>query len=134
MTLPNNEIFKARHFVNCQSVGVVYLMYCTCNRFYIGKTKRKFSIRIMEHVKSISNCKDKNIHELPPVARHVVMHHGKNLKGIKFFALDHVHTDIRGGSIDGTLLQLETRWIHKLKATIPPGLNNYLSFKNFFKS
>lgn len=30
----------------------------------------------------------------------------------QFYALDHMHTDIRGGDIDTWLLQIDTRWIH----------------------
>lgn len=56
-----------------------------------------------------------------------------NMNMIKFSALKHVPAHVRGGGIDHTLLQLETKWIHNLNATRYPGLNEYISFKSFLK-
>lgn len=38
-TLPNGQVFRPKHFVNCQTCGVVYLMTCECGAFYVGKTQ-----------------------------------------------------------------------------------------------
>lgn len=46
-------------------------------------------------------------------------------------ALDHVREDPRGGDFDKFVLQHETRWIHRLKALTPPGLNEEISFASF---
>lgn len=40
--LPNGQIHSIRHRTTCQTQGIVYLMQCTCNCFYVGKTKRPF--------------------------------------------------------------------------------------------
>lgn len=65
------------------------------------------------------------------VSRHVGLEHNFDINMIKFTALEHVPIHVRGGSIDHTLLQLETRWIHSLNATRYPRLNEYISFKSF---
>lgn len=65
------------------------------------------------------------------VSRHVGLYHNFDLHMIRFVALEHAPTHVRGGSIDQKLLQLEARWIRTLIATIYPGLNETLSFKPF---
>lgn len=66
-----------------------------------------------------------------PISCHVGLYHGFRLDTITFMALEHMPTYIRGGSNDQKLLQLESHWIHLLKATTYPGLNEMLSFKPF---
>lgn len=39
VNLPNRERFKPKHFVNCRTAGVVYLLLCECGCYYVGKTK-----------------------------------------------------------------------------------------------
>lgn len=121
--------FGSQHFVNCKTVGVVYLMSSICGGYYIWKTKRPFWVRIKEHVNSIENG---NI--TATVGPHVAHFHRYNPKSLKFFALAHIHPNIRGGSIDSWLLCVEARWISKLRATQCPGLNNGISCKSFLKA
>lgn len=51
----------------------------------------------------------------------------------KFAALDIVYADSRGGDFDKRVLQRETQWIHKLRATVYPGMNDMISFKPFLQ-
>lgn len=44
--LPNGEDFKLKHYINCRTTGVVYLLTCECGSFYFGKTKLEFWRRI----------------------------------------------------------------------------------------
>lgn len=37
--LPKGDIFQVKHFANCKTQGVVYIMQCQCGAFYVGKTK-----------------------------------------------------------------------------------------------
>lgn len=37
-TLPNGTKFKPKHYANCKTKGLVYMLMCDCNCFYIGKT------------------------------------------------------------------------------------------------
>lgn len=66
-----------------------------------------------------------------PISRHVGLFHGFKLHTIKCMAFENIPTDVRGGNNDQKLLQLESRWIHLLKATVFPGLNEMLSYKPF---
>lgn len=45
------ESFRCKHFVNCRTAGVVYLMQCECTCFYVGKTKLPFWQQIYRHYK-----------------------------------------------------------------------------------
>ena len=124
--LPNGRIHKLKFRVTCQSVGVVYLASCQCGCFYVGKTKRPFFKRIRDHVNPLYK-------RLMTTAlnRHVGCLHDFDLNAVSFSALEHVPIHVRGGGIDQTLHQLETKWIHQLDATKFPGLNEYISFKPF---
>ena len=124
--LPNGQTHSVRHRVSCQTIGVVYLAKCLCGCFYVGKTKRPFYKRIKDHV-------DPTRKRLmtTTVSRHLGREHNFALDMIKFTALEHVPAHARGGGIDRTLLQLETKWIQLLNATRYPGLNQYISFKSF---
>lgn len=64
-------------------------------------------------------------------SRHVGLQHNFDINMIKFMALKHVPMQVRGGSIDQTLLQLKTRWIYNLNAAMYPGFNKYITFKSF---
>lgn len=125
-TLPNGERYRPRKYVNCQSVGVVYLMACKCGRFYVGKTKQAFRQRIYEHILSIRNGKIDS-----PIALHVGVSHYFDLTVVKFVALEHILAHSRGGDTDKKILRQECRWIYKLQATKPPSLNESTSYKPF---
>lgn len=36
--LPNGRWHKAKHYVDCTTLGVIYLFRCPCSVFYVGKT------------------------------------------------------------------------------------------------
>lgn len=57
--------------------------------------------------------------------------HNKDPHSVRFFALERIHTDVRGGDWDNLILQREARWIHCLAPTQPPGLNDTISYKPF---
>lgn len=42
--LPNGRPYRPHHFFNCKTEGVVYLLTCQCQQFYVGKTKLKFHL------------------------------------------------------------------------------------------
>lgn len=39
-TFPNGQVFKPKHFINCQTPAVVYLMTCECSAFMWAKRGR----------------------------------------------------------------------------------------------
>ncbi|XP_077344465.1 uncharacterized protein LOC143988608 [Lithobates pipiens] len=126
LKLPNGKWHSIKHRVTCQTQGVIYLARCLCGGFYVGKTKRQFCIRIKDHIKPIIKKKMETA-----ISRHVGLFHAFNPKFITFSALEHIPLDVRGGSVDNILLQHEAEWIFNLRATIPPGFNENLSFKPF---
>lgn len=40
--LPTGENLSMQHFVNCDTISIVYLLTCGCGNNYVGKTKKKF--------------------------------------------------------------------------------------------
>lgn len=126
--LPNGMKFTPRHFVNCHTRGVVYLMRCECQAFYVGKTKQELQKRVNQHLTSMEMG---NFYV--PLGRHVTQIHQYKMPKVSFVALDRIHIPIRGGDWNKTLLQREARWINRLKATQPPGMNEIESFRPFLE-
>lgn len=48
--LSNGESLSPRTFSNCGTKGVIYLMVCKCQVFYVGKTIRELSQCIGDHL------------------------------------------------------------------------------------
>lgn len=126
--LLNKVKFTLKHFANCKTYGVVYLLQCECTCFYVGKTKTEFWHRAYRHILSMQSCNP----DLP-LGHHVLYFHGGIFSLIKFLTLDRVHPGLRGDNWNKILLQREQRWIYKLNATSFPGLNEMISFKPFLE-
>lgn len=72
LTLPNGERYSPRHFANCNTPGVVYLLLCDCGCFYVGKTAQEFWLRAYRHLASMQTCNPSL-----PLGRHVTnVHNG----------------------------------------------------------
>lgn len=102
--LPNGSDFKPKHYVNCITSSVVYLLLCQCRCGYVSKTKLEFWKRIYRHMVSI-NKKDTNL----PLGRHSYLVHRNVTPRVKFLALDHIHSNPRGGDFTKLLLQSELK-------------------------
>lgn len=63
-----------------------------------------------------------------PIGRHVGLVHNFDVSVMQFMAFDRVYKEERGGDFNKRVLQRKTKWIHSLKATVPPGLNDSISF------
>lgn len=116
--LPTGHVHNIKHCVTCKTIGVVYLALCQCGCFHIGKTKRPFFKRNKDHILPLFKKRTTTA-----LNRYVGCQHKYDATLIRLYALEHVPLHVRGGSIDVTLLQLETRWIHSLDAVRYPGLN-----------
>lgn len=114
--LPNGKLYKPKHYANCKTVGIVYLLTCQCQCFYVGKKQ------ILE-----KGCQARHL----PLGRHVRDCHQSRSPCVHFTILDQVHPDNRGGDWNKLLLQCAVRWIAELNATLPPGLNTQLSYHLF---
>ena len=124
--LPNGRPYRPRHFANCKTLGVIYLLTCHCERFYVGKTKLPFFKRASRHLHAMRTANP----DLP-LGGHILLQHEGHFSGVKFLILDRIHPNPRGGDWNKILLQLETRWIADLEANFPPGLNEQISFRPF---
>lgn len=65
--------------MNCDTVGVVYLLTCGCGIYYVGKTKCNFWRRIKDHVSDI-RCGILN----SLVARHFTTQHLYKVDSLEF--------------------------------------------------
>lgn len=124
--LPNRHTFHPKHYVNCKTPSIVYLLTCECGCYYIGKTINEFWKRIYQHLSTIRK-RDLDV----PIGHHMALVHPKSIPKIHFLALDQVHFRSRGGDFNKCLLQCELRWIFNLQATLPPGLNEAFNFRSF---
>lgn len=106
IVLPNGRLYKPHHFFNCKTEGVVYLLTCQCQQFYVGKTKLKFHKRASRHVTSMKMANP----ELP-LGRYVIEKHRGKFPRIQFLILDRIHSSSSGGVWNKVFLQRETRWI-----------------------
>ncbi|OCT64993.1 hypothetical protein XELAEV_18041234mg [Xenopus laevis] len=117
--------FKISQFINCKTVGVVYIMKCACGKTYVGKTKREFRRRILEHVGDVKNNRNTT------VATHINEIHSGNTGVMKFFGVEHFKPTSRVGDIDRKLLECEAKWIYWLNSKAPSGLNEGFTFSPF---
>ncbi|XP_073460898.1 uncharacterized protein [Aquarana catesbeiana] len=124
--LPNGQRFTPKHYVNCKTPAIVYLLTCECGCYYVGKTINEFWKRIYQHLGTIRK-RDPDL----PIGRHMAMAHPSSTPKVYFLALDRIHFSPRGGDSNKRLLQCELRWIHNLRANHPPGLNGAFNFKPF---
>lgn len=69
-----------------------------------------------------------------PIGRHIALVHGYEKVHFTFIPLSHIPPSPRGGDWEKLLLLAEARWIYRLNALNPPGLNEALSFKPFLKT
>lgn len=126
IVLPNGRVYSPKFLATCQSIGVIYLMICECNAFYVGKTKCPFFRCIRDHVSLVLKKKMET-----PISRHVGLCHQFDDTKMHFYALEYAPPNEMGGDYDKILLQCETKWISDLCALQYPGLNDVLSFKPF---
>lgn len=88
-----------------------------------GKTKRNIWKWIKEHAIDIQiDVMEK------PIPRHFAKFHDYSTNSLKFQVLARVHPPTHGGNFDQKILQVEAKWIFKLRATQPPGINDAISY------
>lgn len=124
--LPNGEIFVPTFHEDCETQGIVYLMSCRCNAFYVGKTARQFYSRLKDHI-----YYSKNGNMVTAVSRHLDFYHKFDVSLVSFIALAVVPRDPRGGDWDKQILCKETILIERLNATHAPGINEAQTYKPF---
>lgn len=124
--LPGGVRWNQRHHVSCSTMGVIYLLQCPCQSYYVGKTSRPFCIRILEHISAAHSGYFRAI-----IGRHMALVHNYKFEGFKFLPLAVIPPSDRWGDWDQALLRAKSHWIFKLQADKAPGLNNSISFAPF---
>lgn len=118
----NGNTFHIKQFITCSTDHVIYILRCSCNLFYVGRTIRPMRKRIGEHRRFISKgCAD---HSVP---RHFLRTHNKDLGKLEVMAIEAIPkgtlTDNERFSL---LCKRETFWIFKMGSLAPGGLNEEL--------
>ncbi len=124
--MSSGKIYPIKSFINCNSSYVVYRLECECGHFYVGQTKRKLRLRVAEHKYAI---RVKNM--LYPMARHYNEVGHVTESSLKVIGIESIPCSMRGGNRQKQLLQRETFWIHMLRATKSPGVNEEIDFLPF---
>lgn len=101
--VPNGELFSSPKHANGGIRGVIYLMVCACNAFYVGKTIRELRQRMLDHLYYLSSGK------FTTVGRYIGLHHRFQPEVV--MVLEVVPEDLRGGDWDQLILRWETTWI-----------------------
>ncbi|OCU00126.1 hypothetical protein XELAEV_18005911mg, partial [Xenopus laevis] len=114
--------YSIKQFINCKMRGVIYVMECKCGKRYVGKSKREFRRRILEHGGDVRHKRNTSI------ANHNNELHNGNTGAMKFTANK---PTTRIGDIDRKLLQSEAKWIYWLNSKSPNGLNEGFTFTPF---
>lgn len=129
ITNVENEVFNIREFITCNTSFVVYLLWCPCGLYYVGRTKRLLRVRIAEHLANIK--KDFQFHS---VSLHFKEKHNQDPSLLQFCGIDVVHQSWRGSNRVRDLSQRETRWIFQLKSLFPKGMNIELDLNCFISN
>ncbi|XP_069461787.1 uncharacterized protein [Ambystoma mexicanum] len=104
--------------ITCGTEYVVYVLTCSCDKWYVGSTIGKLKLRILQHIRAI-----KNVDPTYPMALHFQEKHGGRLEGFEYFGIYTVPKTARGGNRELSLRQSETRYILDLETKKPKGHN-----------
>jgi hypothetical protein len=119
------KTYQTPSFVQCTTINVIYLLKCTsCNKQYIGESKRTFAVRYGEHLGSIRNFRPERPNLNLPVARHVHNHRDPECT-ITPRILEVINRDPETVETRTFRRKREAFWIHRFKTLIPLGLNTF---------
>ena len=111
--------YVTRHNISCISNNLIYCLYCkVCMKVYVGQTKRSLRERIGEHFTSIRKHKKHLV-----VGRHYNSKGHTGVNNVKIFILDFVKTSPKAHNSRTKKEALESKWIFRLRSTVPLGLN-----------
>lgn len=110
--------YEIKELITCTTQGVVYMLECSCNLQYIGRTSRALHVRIGEHISNIKRGVTNHT-----VSRHFKIHHHKSPRDLKFWGIEKVTRHWRGGHFIRQLSRRESSWIYECKVLAPLGLN-----------
>ena len=115
----NKRSYISRFNVNCNSNNLIYCLVCrSCNKIYVGQTKRSIRERAGEHLTSIRKKKRHLV-----VGRHYNTPGHKGVSDIKIYVLEFVRAAPNATFSKTQREMVEAKWIFRLRSTVPIGLN-----------
>ena len=125
----SSEKFTTKFNISCRSSNIIYGITClTCQKQYVGQTKRKLAARFQGHFYSIKNAIEAtNKGERRPAKDAVGLHFSRpdhnGVQDLKICVLDFIHLPPQSERALKLRLKIEKAWIHRLRCTAPHGLN-----------
>lgn len=115
------ETYIVHELITGHSRFAVYVIFCLCKWFYIGKTNRPLFTRFREHRQCIVTGK-----RCPRLIKNICENHDSDTKVLSFAGIQKVPYKVSDKHVK--LLQMETRCIIQCNALEPLGLNDFTSF------
>mgnify|MGYP002804684881 CR=1 FL=1 len=109
---------------NCNTINVIYCIWCPCDLIYIGQTTQPVKTRIGQH-RSRIRCGTENA----PLAAHF-QEKGHSVDDIRWQVVETICTPERGGDMGAMLLRKECKWITRC-CSIDTGLNSNEEWNSF---
>jgi hypothetical protein len=104
---------------SCRSSNLIYGITCrTCGLQYVGQTKRKLGYRFQGHFYNI-NCKN----TIDGVGAHFSSSDHNGPKDLKIQVLEYIRLPPDSSKAHTLRLQVEKKWIHRLRCPAPYGIN-----------
>ena len=111
--------YKCCKNITCNTTNVIYCFECIhCNKLYVGPTKRPLKKRLMEHFGDITR-KDPT----KPLGHHFSKQGHPDLTTLKIYVLKFIQGAPDSPEARNQRDFHEMQWIHRLKCTLPHGLN-----------
>ncbi len=106
--------------VTCNSSNLIYCIKCNhCNMLYVGQTKRKLKLRMVEHFRYISK---------PDLTQPLGVHFNQpdhpKLDAAEIYVLKFIKANPDSDRAKTLRDEHELRWIHRLRSALPYGLNS----------
>ena len=111
--------YNTRSNVTCHSNNIIYCLHClTCNKQYVGQTKRKLVERLREHFRSVNYQSTNHI-----VGRHFNSENHRGLESMQVYVLCFIRSNPNNPLSRQVRIKSELQWIHRLRSFVPKGLN-----------
>lgn len=124
-----SKSYDIQPFLTCSSKNVVYIITCSRGLHYVGRTIRAFQVRMKEHIAKIKKGYPKH-----SLSRQFDTHHGRDLKGTLFMAIDQYTPHWRGSHIRREISKLQISRLNVSKSYRLHGLNINWDINAFINS
>lgn len=122
--------YNIKYRLTCTSDHVVYIAWCQCGLYYVGKASITYRERMNNHRSAIRLALSSGKADQPVPKHWLQLKH--TLPQFRHMIIDCVPVPRRGGNRELKLLQRESMWIFKLDTVSPRGLNETLPMAPFY--